>query len=70
MDAKRWGVGGSNLSVHWTLTVRKSYFDSPLNYCVFLCTIVVIYFSSEFRWGRYLKVELAERDVMFYCGVQ
>ena len=30
VDAKRWGVGGSNISVHWTLTVRKSYFDSPL----------------------------------------
>ena len=37
MDAKRWGgakgvgVGDSNLSVHWALTVRNSYFDSPLN---------------------------------------
>ena len=29
------GGGGSNLSVHWTLTVRKSYFDSPLRFVDF-----------------------------------
>ena len=27
----RPGGEGSNLSVHWTLTVRNSYFDSPLS---------------------------------------
>ena len=36
MDAKRWGMGGSNLSVHWTLTVRNSYFDSPLTHLFFV----------------------------------
>ena len=36
MYAKRWGWG-SNLSVHLALTVRNSYFDSPLT--DFFCSV-------------------------------
>ena len=32
IDAKAWGVGGSNLSVGLTLSVLISNFDSPLRY--------------------------------------
>ena len=55
------GGGGSNLSVHWTLTVRNSYFDSPLKILGRLEYLLMLHNSL---FSKLFCVEYREEDDM------